>query len=925
MRQYVGEADFDNFNGYRNMAVEDLLEFADPPYLHAQYISEAEVPSRPEPGKPKRDGNYTTESPSYSEGRRWLGPELGNPELPIHDFRHEIVQTVSQNKFTIITAETGAGKSTQVAQILYAAGYNVIQTHPRRIAAREVCLRQREELSRHYGKSLADQMVSFQTAAEQEGPLDAPIRNVTDGLELARELGEKQVPKETIIIVDEVHEGNCNMDFLMAWAKKQGAENDSIHFVFMSATMDAPRLSNYYAEEGKPRPPIVEVPGRNFEVKHIEEPESTVVDETVKAAIAISESKPGQDDPNAILVFQPGVGEINDTIKQIRKKLPSSVKEVTILPLYADLSPAKQKEALKRYQGVVIIVATNVAETSLTIPGVKYVIDSGMERRNELDDNGIGGLVIAPISKSQCRQRAGRAGRLSDGFYILTRQNKKAKVISYGDDERPEFPVPEILRTDIGRNVLRFAGAGYNLLTDLELFNPVKPRSIRRAQKFLHRLSALDKRGNITDIGLDMNRFPVGVEAARMLYGAQIHSETVQAATAAIAAASEVGGLIDMTPFAKKGWKKLTDETSSDMLAQLDLFIAARDMSTHELLKYGLSIKAMSEARLQYGRICKMLQVAPDDLKALNHEQRQIVRRLVLVAQSNNIYVHTGSGKYKHVSRVGDADREISSRSRLAKRRPEVVAGIPYRVEFEKRDGVIGAARVVERATSTTPQEIGRVLVHLTHWKSEGFVMRDGSFTERRRQFLGKFDLGIVEEVVPKPSARLRQVILEHIVEQPMQNQRRLLELKKEVEALARKSKAVTPFTQDFYLDLLERAAPNGTIDRWTVDNNLGQILITEGITLDRFAPRELRKSIAINSPDQWYLDDGIVLELDYSKGQPIAKHYDLEALLTSEQTSVALPDGREVRFAYQNGNGDTKTCNLFRLRQIYGVELVYS
>jgi ATP-dependent helicase HrpA len=909
-----GSPDFDNLIGNRNLPAAAFMEG------YEEYTYEGDLPQAPNPTEHIASYSeiYCTSGSDESENTR-AAIEFGNEDLPVSGYRHEIVQAISQNKFTIISAETGAGKSTQVAQMLYGAGYRTIQTHPRRIAARNVCYRQREELGWKLGLEFANEFVSYQTAGERDGSPLAPIMHVTDGLELAKELGQNGAPPETVVIIDEVHEANCNMEFLIAWAKKQGATNPNLRFVFMSATMDTHALANYLGEVTDTPPPIIEVPGRSYKVEWHEKPDSTVVKEISNAAIEIQRARPAKDEPNAILAFVPGKAEINDIINELQRKLPPKIAKIaTILPLHAMLSPEQQQEALKRHDGITIIVATDVAETSLTIPDVKYVIDGGYQRRNVIDEHGVDGLHLDNISKAESRQRAGRAGRVVDGIYIRTRLNSKLKFTDY--EELEEYPLPEIYRTDIARTTLRFAGAGYNI-ADLDLWNPVEPESITRAQDLLRQFGALDENNQITARGEAMNKYPVGVSAARMMVEAEQFDEVTRACMAVIAAAKEQGGLPYFSAQVGRRWESLvSDETKqnpSDLLAQLDIFMASSDMSRKELAHYNLNVKAVLQAREQFIKIAKLSRIDPGVLTKPSEAQYKHLRHCILTGSLNGIFIRQSDGKYMHYMGQ-DEPREISDRSLLRNAKtPQVVVGDKYRVEY-LHNGRLNEKHVIERGTATTMMELGRAAIELTHWRDDGMRQKGGIYVRRLRRYLVGVDLGETQDEVLGPSPLLRGIILGEARKHHGPNQVRLRGLKQELEALSHLAKDPVPqITEDYIQSLLEKATPEDVNMPWTIDNNLGQILLEKGLVgRESFVSSERYDHIIQNAPARYRVNDDLELGLQYKSGQPLAVSYNKRAIDTLRE-EVFLPDGRHIKFWHEK-----KKCSLFELQEKLGISV---
>ncbi|MDB5186145.1 MAG: hypothetical protein JWL85_668 [Candidatus Saccharibacteria bacterium] len=898
MRQETERAEYDGLGlkGLRNLPLEFYREDDDSllpePAPHRSVHDTEQIPT----SLPAVELHYSSET-----------TELGNESLPVYAYRNEILNAVKENSVTVIVAETGAGKSTQVPQFLLDAGWdNVYLTQPRRAAARNVFERIRSEISAVKGKPEGEALVSYQTAGEREGPADAGIKVVTDGLQLVRELNNSGSEKNDVLIIDEVHEWNANVEVLVAWVKRAIQEKPNLRVVIMSATMDADRLANYFGEVCVKTPPIVEVPGRTYHVERSEKPESTVVDEVLKAAQEIhTAGKKDRSESNGILVFEPGKREINDTIDEIRRRLPPDIARVaTVLPLHAKLSIEEQQAAFRKYPGVKIIVATDVAQTSLTIPDVKYVIDSGYQRRMELDNEGAQGLVLHAISQADCDQRAGRAGRVSDGFYILTRLDAKTPHVPY--IARDKYPLAEILRTDIIRNTLRIAGVGLDIAS-LDLYHPVEPHFIKQAQTTLHTLGALDKHNIITPIGKQMDQFPVRASSARMMVEAGRFSERTRAYMAAIVAAKEVGGLPYFAYNVGKEWKNLTEETSSDLLAQLDIFIAIQDMDEAEMKEHDLDLHNITRAREQYRKIAKYANALQETLAPPTPQEREDLKQCIYAGLITSVYKYNGNRTYIHVGNP-DTPRHISNRS-LVSGSPQIVVGDAYRVEYSANGGR-EVKHIIEHATAATLSDIGRIATHLTQWKSDGFTLRGGKFVDVRRLSLFDIDLGMSEERVAQPSPQLRETIIAHVLENAGPQQSKLRALKKQLEELAHRAKDHVPqLTHDQMVELVKEATPDDVTDPSVVDNNLRLIMLERGISLESFVSHERQERIAHSAPEMVTIND-VKLRLTYRNKHPLVRRPNPRDIAQLKE-EIFLEDGRQVYFVF-----DGRTSTLFELQE---------
>ncbi len=882
------------------------------PQLTPKFFSER----TPSPGiAPHLTRQHYVRTPSLEE------PVLPTPEtslaseqleqLPVSKYESIINQAVRENPVTIIVAETGAGKSTRVPQFLLNDGWeSIILTQPRRAAARNVYNRIHQEVGITRGSEVADGLVSYQTAGERQGPETAKIKVVTDGLHMARELNDGSKGARKVIVIDEVHEWNANIEVSVAWAKRAVAEDPETRVVIMSATMEADRLANYFADVCPKTPPIIEVPGRMYQVEAREEPKSTAVKETIKAALDLYKNGANRGEitaGNGILVFMPGKREIKDGIDELLRQLPPEVrKETTIHALHAKLPPAEQQAAISQTCGINIIVSTGVAQTSLTIPHVSTVIDSGYERRIELDAEGVHGLELHPISQADCDQRKGRAGRVMPGTYILTQlnDNKERAYVPYM--QRPKFPTAEVLRTDIVRNTLRVADFGLDI-AELELFHRVPETQIDFAKDTLRLLGAFDESDTITALGKRMNDYPLRVQLALMVVESSRYSAQTQAYVAAIAASLEAGGLQYFAYDTGTEWKSLVDKSSCDRLAQLDIFIAMQGADTKQLTENNLDPNNFERARELYHKITKGNPTAKGTLVPPREAEREAIRKCIYTGYADSIYRYAGNQTYTHIGKDTEP-REISNRS-IVRGVHAAIVGNPYRMQVY-RGGEFISRHIVEHVTPVSLADLGQLAMHLTTWKFEGFTMRGGKFVEQHSQYLQDVSLGRMQEMVASPSPRLRKAILDHVLEKPGPQQIRLRAIKEQLEALAHIAKdSVNQLTHDKIVELVERATPDDIDDPALVDHNLRELIETEGIHLDAFVDADSRARIEADAPAELKIGE-VTLQLDYRNSKPYVKHFRASDLMQISE-DVFLPDGRQVYFSDMNG----KKCPLMELQ----------
>lgn len=433
-------------------------------------------------------------------------------KLPILEFERQIVECVAANPVTIIQAETGAGKSTQVPQILYMEGYSKITvTQPRVMAAISLATRVAEEFGEEVGKNVGYKTRFYKTEAT------TPITYVTDGYLLST--FSDQSCESEVVILDEIHEFNLNQETLLGLYKKAIAENKNLKLVIMSATIDAQKLSEFF--DGAP---VIEVPGKLYPVKQAFEPIMSM------KSCVLKYFKQGSN----MLVFLPGKEEIADLYSEIKAYFARNAElEIPhIFQLHGELHYEEQKKVFAHYDNGKIIFSTNVAQTSITVPDIDIVIDSGTCKQMVFS-NGTSKLEVTNISQADCMQRAGRAGRCKSGEYVLC---SETELLS-----RREFAIPEIRRISLENLVLKLATMGIDP-THLEFLHNPNKENLKNAKKLLEDLGALQD-GSITEIGLAMEKMPVSARNARMLWEARKYSKEIQGDIAIIAAIIESGDM----------------------------------------------------------------------------------------------------------------------------------------------------------------------------------------------------------------------------------------------------------------------------------------------------------------------------------------------------------------------------------------------
>ncbi|MFE7302070.1 ATP-dependent RNA helicase HrpA [Streptomyces sp. NPDC057579] len=516
--------------------------------------------------------------------RRAATPAVSYPaELPVSQKKDEILAAVRDHQVVIVAGETGSGKTTQIPKICLELGRGVQgligHTQPRRIAARTVAERVAEELKTPLGEAVGWK-VRF---TDQVGD-DTLVKLMTDGILLAEIQTDRELRQYDTIIIDEAHERSLNIDFILGYLAQLLPKRPDLKVVITSATIDPERFSRHFGDA-----PIVEVSGRTYpvEVRYrplLEEGGQTAsdfrdADRDQITAICDAVDELQAEGPGDVLVFLSGEREIRDTADALNKKnLPAT----EVLPLYARLSHAEQHRVFQRHTGRRIVLATNVAETSLTVPGIKYVIDPGMARISRYSfRTKVQRLPIEPVSQASANQRKGRCGRTSDGICIRL----------YSEDDfltRPEFTDAEILRTNLASVILQMTAAGLGDIEKFPFIDPPDRRNIKDGVDLLRELGALDtaqksaRQGQagqqLTPLGRQLSQLPVDPRLARMVLEADRNGcvREVMVIAAALSIQDPRERPSDKQQQADQQHARFKDETS-DFLAFLNLWSYVRE------------------------------------------------------------------------------------------------------------------------------------------------------------------------------------------------------------------------------------------------------------------------------------------------------------------------------------------------------------
>jgi ATP-dependent helicase HrpA len=451
-------------------------------------------------------------SVALCERRRHQVPSVNYPsELPITARKDEIVAAIRGHQVVVIAGETGSGKTTQIPKMCLEAGLGIEAkigcTQPRRVAALSISRRVAEELSVGWGRE-----VGCKIRFDDRSSPETYIKFMTDGILLAETQGDPLLSEYNALILDEAHERSLNIDFLLGYLKGLLARRTDLKLIITSATIDTEAFSRAFNNA-----PIVEVSGRLYPVEVFYAPfdaaseesgDMTFIDAAVNAAEQVMH-EPGNGD---ILIFMPGERDIRETSDLLEGRF---AREAEIIPLFGRLSAGDQQRVFAASARRKIVIATNIAETSLTIPGIRYVIDSGLARISRYNSRTrTKRLPVEPVSQSSANQRKGRSGRVQNGVCI--------RLYSEEDfNERPPYTQPEIQRANLAEVILRMKAFQLGEMETFPFVNPPTPAAIQAGFTLLQELGALDDLRELTGLGRDLARLPIDPTLGRMLLQSQ--------------------------------------------------------------------------------------------------------------------------------------------------------------------------------------------------------------------------------------------------------------------------------------------------------------------------------------------------------------------------------------------------------------------
>jgi len=504
------------------------------------------------------------------EARRAARPALSYDEaLPVNQRRAEIGAAIEKHQVVVVCGETGSGKTTQLPKICLEIGRGlnglIGHTQPRRIAARATATRISEELKSELGRH-----VGFKIRFTDKVTSSSYIKLMTDGILLAETQTDPLLRQYDTILIDEAHERSLNIDFLLGYLKSVLVRRRDLKLIVTSATLDAERFSKHF--DGAP---VIEVSGRLYPIETRYRPFDEKKDTDLNDAIVDAVDEAHRTGPGDVLVFLPGEREIREAAEALRKHHPPGLE---VLPLFARQTAVEQGRVFAAHQGQRVVLATNVAETSLTVPGIRYVIDSGLARVKRYSHrNKVEQLQVEPISRAAASQRAGRCGRVSAGVCF-----RLYDVEDY--DQRPAYTEPEILRSSLAGVILRMKSLHLGDVEDFPFLEAPAPRMIADGYQLLAELGAIDETSKeLTKIGFELAKLPLDPKIGRMILAAREHNclREVLIIAAALGTQDPRDRPQEHAATADQAHAKWKDE-KSEFLSYLKLWAAGDEVWKHE-------------------------------------------------------------------------------------------------------------------------------------------------------------------------------------------------------------------------------------------------------------------------------------------------------------------------------------------------------
>ena len=635
--------------------------------------------------------------------------------LPIDEKREEIQQALRDRQVIVVAGETGSGKSTQLPKIALQAGFGVSgmigHTQPRRIAARSVAARIAEEMKVPLGEQ-----VGFKVRFSDKSRPNTYIKLMTDGILLAESQSDRFFEQYEVIILDEAHERSLNIDFLLGYLRGLLPKRPELRLIITSATIDAERFGEHFADEHGPAP-VIEVSGRSYPVDVWYRPltDEEGDDREMTDGILAAAQELAAIDRGNMLVFLPTERDIREVARRIRgQSFPGDgSRQTEVLPLYARLSTTEQNRIFKSSDYRRIVLATNVAESSLTVPDIRYVIDTGTARISRYSPRSkVQRLPIEAVSRASADQRKGRCGRVAPGICIRLFEE---------DDylRRDEFTTPEIRRTNLASVILQAKSLRLGEVDQIPFLDPPRPEAIRDGYKTLFEIGAVDERRELTAVGRELGKMPVDPRIGRMILAGK--EESCLTEILIIAAGLEVQDPRerphDRQRQADEQHEKFADK-ESDFLAYLRIWDFYHQLLA-EVSRSQLR-KACKQNYLSYNRMREWTEIHRQLLEMVGRrnlhrnsrkDEYAPIHRALLTGLLSGVAMQTGDREY---TGAGGIKLQLWPGSGLSKERHKWIMAAEL-VETTRR-----YARVAARISPTWIEPIAEHLVKRTysdpHW-----------------------------------------------------------------------------------------------------------------------------------------------------------------------------------------------------------------
>ena len=728
--------------------------------------------------------------------------------LPVVERRDDILALLDAHQVVVLCGETGSGKTTQLPKLCLLLGRGsrgkIGHTQPRRLAARSLAARIAEELHCRLGEQ-----VGFKVRFQDRVRDSSYVKVMTDGMLLAEIQSDPELREYDTLIIDEAHERSLNIDFLLGYLHRLLPRRPDLKLIITSATIDPQRFSQHFGGA-----PVIEVSGRTYPVEVRYRPLAGEDDEqkqrSREQAIVDAVDELATEGQGDILVFLPGERAIRETAEQLRKHHPP---HTGILPLYARLSPSQQNEVFASHGGRRIVLATNVAETSLTVPGIRYVVDTGLARISRYSyRTKVQRLPVEPVSQASANQRAGRCGRVAAGICIRL----------YSEEDylaRDRFTTAEIQRTSLAAVILRMATLGLGDIGKFPFVDVPDSRFVRDGYKLLQELDAVDDGQRLTPLGKRLARLPVDPRLARMLLAAHENRclSEVLVIVAVLESADPRERPMDQRQAADEKHALFADKRS-DFLAFLNLWTAyaeqARHLSQNKLRKWCREHFVSWLRMREWLDIHRQLQTQAHDIGLQSNPDAadyQAIHTALLTGLLGNIAMHTEQDEYLGARNLKFV---LFPGSGLGKKRPRWLVAAEL---------VETGRRYLRTVAEIEPQWLESLAAYLVkrsyaepHWEKrraaviafENVTLYGLPLVQRRKVDYGRIDPAVSRELFIRHALvqgewPLRETFVDH--------NRRLLEELEQLEAKSRRRDLVVDEQQ--LLDFFDQRVPNSVVD----------------------------------------------------------------------------------------------------------------